>query len=122
MSLFKNWLGKEALDMVSNASTIGLHMVSGTFVGLAMGYFLDEWVVWTKPWLTMGFLLIGIAAGFKNVWIDVKRIQRAQARQDALAHQAAPDAQGQRDMPPRPSEDGQAEGGQRDGQGAGDRK
>jgi ATP synthase protein I len=109
MSFFKNWLGKDAVDMVSNASTIGLHMVSGTFVGLAMGYYLDKWLVWTKPWLTMGFLLLGIVAGFKNVWVDVKRMQRLQdamggpKAQEAESIPGRPDDQGRRDhLPPPP--------------------
>jgi ATP synthase protein I len=71
---------KDAYDAIMNASTLGLHLVSGTFVGLAMGYWLDVWLdprFHTKPWLTLAFLVFGIAAGFKNVYMDVKKIQRA---------------------------------------------
>jgi ATP synthase protein I len=71
---------KDAYDAIMNASTLGLHLVSGTFVGLAIGYWLDVWLderFHTKPWLTLAFLVFGIAAGFKNVYEDVKKIQRA---------------------------------------------
>jgi ATP synthase protein I len=71
---------KDAWDAIANASTLGLHLVSGTFVGFGIGYWLDSWLdesYHTKPWLTLAFLVFGIAAGFKNVYIDVKKIQRA---------------------------------------------
>jgi ATP synthase protein I len=59
---------------LGRASLVGLHLVSGTFVGLLMGYFLDKWLH-TKPWLTMIFLLFGIAAGFRNMYQEIKKIQ-----------------------------------------------
>ncbi len=101
---FKNLFDKDALDMASRAATIGLNLVSGTFVGLAMGYFLDRWLEWTKPWLTIGFLLVGIIAGFKNVWMDVRRIQRSQEGQGAGPHgesSGQPEGQAQPKRPER---------------------
>jgi ATP synthase protein I len=65
---------KEYLQSLSNAWMVGLQIVSGTFIGLLMGIFLDKWLG-TKPWLTIVFLLLGIAAGFKNVFKEIKRIQ-----------------------------------------------
>jgi ATP synthase protein I len=65
---------KEYLQSLSNAWMVGLQIVSGTFIGLLMGIFLDKWLG-TKPWLTIVFLLLGIAAGFKNVFREIKRIQ-----------------------------------------------
>jgi ATP synthase protein I len=62
-------------DMLSNAGTVGLHMVSCTVIGLAMGWYLDKWLD-TRPWLTMTFLLFGIAAGFRNVYRETRRLQR----------------------------------------------
>ncbi len=41
---FKNFFTREVTDLLSNAATIGLHLVSATFVGLAMGYYLDKWL------------------------------------------------------------------------------
>ena len=37
------------LDALANAGTIGLHMVSGPLVGIAIGYGLDLWLG-THPW------------------------------------------------------------------------
>lgn len=60
--------------IILNATTIGLHLVTATFIGLATGYFLDKWLG-TKPWLTIVMLILGVVAGFKNVYEEVKRIQ-----------------------------------------------
>lgn len=75
MSFWKKIFTKEVGDLLGIAGTIGLHMVSGTFVGLAIGYYLDQWLG-TKPWLTLFMLAVGVAAGFRNVYDDARRIQR----------------------------------------------
>ncbi|OIO00995.1 MAG: hypothetical protein AUJ49_08740 [Desulfovibrionaceae bacterium CG1_02_65_16] len=64
-----------AMEMLSTAGTIGLQLVCSTFIGLAMGYFLDKWLG-TSPWLLVIFLLLGITAGFRDVFLEARRIQR----------------------------------------------
>ncbi|SNS22876.1 ATP synthase protein I [Humidesulfovibrio mexicanus] len=64
-----------ALELFYVAGTIGLQLVSATFIGLAMGYFLDKWLG-TSPWLLVVFLLLGIVAGFRDVYREARRIQR----------------------------------------------
>ena len=54
---------------------MGLHIVSATVVGLAIGYFLDD-LFGTKPWLIMIFFLFGVVAGFKMVFEDFRRLQK----------------------------------------------
>lgn len=61
--------------MLAMASTIGLSMVFATFIGLAIGYWLDK-VFDTSPWLTLIFLVVGIVAGFRNIYIIGKRSQK----------------------------------------------
>lgn len=83
--LFNNWFkinDKKYMDHLSRASSIGLHMVTGTFVGGIWGYFLDDWLG-TRPWLTVIFLLFGIVAGFKNVYLDTRKLIRDQEQEDA---------------------------------------
>lgn len=63
-----------ALEMLSTAGTIGLQLVVSTFIGLAMGYFLDKWLG-TSPWLLIVFLILGIVAGFRDVFREAKRLQ-----------------------------------------------
>ena len=66
---------KEMLKLLADFSTIGLTLVSSIFVGLAIGYWLDHKVFHEKtyPWLTLLFLLLGIVAGFKNLFMLAKR-------------------------------------------------
>jgi len=54
-------------------------MVASTFIGLAMGYYLDKWLE-TDPWLTLIFLMFGIVSGFRNIFILTAREVRRQER------------------------------------------
>jgi ATP synthase protein I len=69
---FKN-LDREYVDSLLKASLIGIHLVATTFVGLAVGYYLDKWLG-TDPWLLLTFLLLGIAAGFRNMFQETRKI------------------------------------------------
>lgn len=62
------------LDLMGDVGTIGTHLVASTFVGLAIGYYLDKWLD-TKPVMLLIFLFVGIAAGFKNVYEQARRLQ-----------------------------------------------
>jgi ATP synthase protein I len=55
--------------------SVGLHLVLGTFAGLAIGYFLDR-AFTTSPWLTLIFLAFGVAAGFTNLFRVMRRQQK----------------------------------------------
>ncbi len=79
--MFFKGLDRDYWNNLLKASMVGIHLVTATFLGLAMGYFLDKWLG-TKPWLTMIFLLLGIAAGFKNMYQEVKSIQDSEAKKD----------------------------------------
>ena len=48
-------------------SGVGLTLVIATVLGLWGGYALDGWLG-TSPWLTLVGLLLGIAAGFINLF------------------------------------------------------
>lgn len=53
---------------------MGISIVLATVIGLALGYWLDK-VFDTSPWLTLIFLVLGIIAGFRNLYIMGKRSQ-----------------------------------------------
>ena len=65
-------LRHEILRQFGVLGTVGMHLVLGTFVGLAIGHFLDR-ALGTKPWLTLLFLGFGIAAGFLNLFRVMQR-------------------------------------------------
>jgi F0F1-type ATP synthase assembly protein I len=65
---------RKLIRMIGVLSTVGLTMVFATVIGLFIGLKLDEWLG-TAPWLTGLFLLLGIIAGFRNLFIHVKRSQ-----------------------------------------------
>ena len=50
------------------ASSVGIHLVLATFAGFAIGYLLDRKVFGTFPWLTIIFLILGVIAGFKELF------------------------------------------------------
>lgn len=52
--------------------TIGASLVASTFTGLAIGFYLDRYFH-TGPWLTIISLILGIAAGFLNIYNMAKR-------------------------------------------------
>lgn len=57
---------------LATLASIGITLVVATFVGLAIGIYLDRKFS-TKPWLTIIFLLLGIAAGFKNIYAIIRK-------------------------------------------------
>lgn len=107
MASLKNYLDldRKTLSAVGRASAIGLHMVSGVVMGCALGWLLDH-LLGTRPWLLALFFVLGVAAGFRNVWVDTCRVLRAQERAEA---EQPPGGQGA-DRPGRaPGDAGNAE-------------
>ena len=54
------------------ASSMGISMVLATVIGLVLGLWLDR-LFGTRPWLTLIFLVVGIVAGFRNLYVIGKR-------------------------------------------------
>lgn len=57
------------------ASTIGIMLVVSTVIGYAFGSWLDR-VFGTDPWLMLLFTLMGITAGFIEMFRIVLRISK----------------------------------------------
>lgn len=53
-------------------SSLGLSVALSIFIGLFIGIWLDG-VAGTAPWLMLVFLGFGIAAGFKNIALAIKK-------------------------------------------------
>ena len=58
-------------DSAMRLSSLGLTLVFSTFIGFGLGWFLDK-VLKTRPFLTILLLLLGIVAGFINVYRSAK--------------------------------------------------
>ena len=65
-------------------SSVGISLVASILIGLAMGYYLDQWLA-TKPLFTLVMLVIGIISGFRNVYILTTRELRRQQLEDSRA-------------------------------------
>jgi len=56
-------------------SSIGLSVALSIFIGLAVGLYLDEYFN-TAPLLMFIFLGLGIAAGFRNIGLAIKKTRK----------------------------------------------
>ncbi len=63
---------KGRLKRHTSIASIGITLVAATFIGLGIGLYLDK-LFSTSPWLMLIFLLLGIAAGFKNMFAQAKK-------------------------------------------------
>ena len=64
----------EMFRKIAWASTIGTTLAASTVVGLVLGIYLDKRFD-TRPYLTLAFLLLGIAAGFVNIYRGMKKFK-----------------------------------------------
>ena len=77
----KNINNSKKNDSGSNATSIGkalkisTELVAAVVVGATMGFLLDNWFD-TKPWLTISFFFMGVAAGILNVIKSAKKMHR----------------------------------------------
>jgi ATP synthase protein I len=68
---------RQLMKSLSFLSSLGIAMVAASFIGLFIGIYLDKWLG-TKPWMTIIWLGIGIASGFRNIFILTRRALREQ--------------------------------------------
>jgi ATP synthase protein I len=54
-------------------SSLSFSIALAIVIGLAIGYWLDTRVFDTSPWFTLIFLVLGIIAGFRNIYLAMKR-------------------------------------------------
>jgi F0F1-type ATP synthase assembly protein I len=63
---------RELFQSLATVSSMGISVVLAISIGVWFGLTLDRWFG-TKPWFFYIFLFIGIAAGFKNVYVIAGR-------------------------------------------------
>ncbi|MCX5719564.1 MAG: AtpZ/AtpI family protein [Nitrospirae bacterium] len=59
---------KSLFKIVLDASMVGLQLVFATCIGFTIGYLLDTKVFKTFPWLTIVFFILGLVAGFRDLF------------------------------------------------------
>ncbi|MGC9519342.1 MAG: AtpZ/AtpI family protein [Desulfuromonadaceae bacterium] len=80
---------RELFKSLGFLSSVGICMVASILIGMAMGYYLDQWLG-TAPWMLLIFLGFGIASGFRNIFILTERGLKRQRIQDADVHEDRP--------------------------------
>lgn len=76
---------RKLIRMIGVLSTVGLTLVFATVIGLYVGLKLDAWLG-TSPWFTAVFLLLGIVAGFRNLFVYAKKSQETFDKNDKEDH------------------------------------
>ena len=56
-------------------SSLSFSIALAILIGLAIGYWLDN-RYGTSPWLTLVFLGLGIIAGFRNIYLAMKKSRK----------------------------------------------
>jgi ATP synthase protein I len=58
-------------------SSLSFSIALSVVIGLGIGYWLDNRVFQTSPWFTLIFLGLGIVAGFRNIYLAMKKSQKS---------------------------------------------
>ena len=75
-----------ATSALAASTRYAMEIAVATVVGGAIGWQLDRWLG-TKPWLAILFLMLGLAAGFINLFRAVNRETAAMEAEAATAAQ-----------------------------------
>ncbi|WP_243313622.1 AtpZ/AtpI family protein [Fundidesulfovibrio agrisoli] len=79
---------KSTWDGIEKAAMMGTNFVAHTVVGLVIGYYFDKWLN-TAPWGLIVWLLLGIVAGFRDMYLQAMKITRSQSLDGPQAGQNA---------------------------------
>ena len=60
---------------LGKALKISTELVAAVVVGTTLGFILDNWFD-TRPWLTISFFIMGVAAGILNVIKSAKKMHK----------------------------------------------
>jgi ATP synthase protein I len=77
MSISEN--NKDVVRSLISFSSLGLEMGLSVAIGIGLGYFLDYYFK-TSPYLTIIFMLFGVAAAFKTIFMLLKKVKRENER------------------------------------------
>jgi ATP synthase protein I len=66
---------RRAFKDLAYYSSLGLQVALSIFIGLFAGIYLDQYID-TAPWFTLTGLGLGIAAGYRNIGLAIKKSRR----------------------------------------------
>lgn len=66
---------KSLLKVLGLVSSMGISVALAIAIGIFIGLQLDRWLG-TEPWFFFIFLFIGIAAGFRNIFVIANRAMK----------------------------------------------
>jgi len=79
---FKDWgsgcvkeESKQYIKLLAMVSSMGISMGLAIVIGVLIGYHLDKWLK-TSPYFFLIFMIFGIVAGFRNIFIIMKRVEK----------------------------------------------
>jgi ATP synthase protein I len=67
---------KKYIKLLAMVSTMGLSMALAIVIGILIGYYLDRWFHTKYPWFFLIFMILGIVAGFRNIYVIMKRTEK----------------------------------------------
>jgi len=70
---------KDLVRSLMSYSSLGIEMGLSVAIGIAIGYFLDRFFK-TSPYLTIIFMIFGVAAAMKTIFQLLKKVQRDNER------------------------------------------
>ena len=66
---------KKYIKLLAQVSTMGISMVLALVISIVIGFYLDKWFQ-TSPWFFLIFMVLGIVAGFRNIYVIMKRTEK----------------------------------------------
>ena len=68
--------GGKQLKQAVRLGSVGIELAVSTVVGWLVGHWLDGKLS-TEPWLGIGFLLLGVIAGFRSLFLTARKQSQA---------------------------------------------
>jgi len=75
ISLYMKRETRRTIKELAYFGSLGLSVALSIFIGLAIGVYIDRRYN-TTPWFTLVFLGLGIAAGFRNIGLAIKKSRK----------------------------------------------
>ncbi len=66
---------RKYIKLLAMVSTMGISMALAIVIGIIVGYYLDKWFQ-TSPLFFLIFMVLGIIAGFRNIYVIMKRTEK----------------------------------------------